>query len=73
MNGAHVDMLLTKMILGIIVTASSADGNIYIRRLCRCAAFIDYFDEGACVYVLMKKVLRRECVNICDYLQIATH
>ena len=73
MNGAHVDMLLTKMILGIIVTASSADGNIYIRRMCRSAAFIDYFDEGACVYVLMKKVLRRECVNICDYLQIASH
>ena len=71
-NRAYVDMLLTNMIRGIIVTASSADGNIYVRRLCRCAAFVYYFDEGAGEYVLIKKVLRRECVKIFDYHQFTT-
>ena len=37
-NRAYVDMLPTNVICGNIVTASSADGNIYVRRLCRCAA-----------------------------------
>ena len=37
-NRAYVDVLLTNAICGNIVTASSADGNIYARRLCRCAA-----------------------------------
>ena len=37
-NRAYVDMLPTNVICGSIVTASSADGNIYVRRLCRDAA-----------------------------------
>ena len=37
-NRSHVDVLLTNVIYGNIVTASSADGNIYVRRLCLCAA-----------------------------------
>ena len=40
---AYVDVLLTNMICGNIVTASSADGNIYVRQLCRCAALYNDF------------------------------
>ena len=32
-NRAYVDVLLTNVICGNIVTVSSADGNIYVRRL----------------------------------------
>ncbi|KAL5970336.1 Interferon regulatory factor 2 [Taenia solium] len=70
-NRAYVDMLLSNMIRGIIVTASSNDGSIYVRRLCRCAVFAYYLDEGVGDYVLIKKVFRRECVKIFDYPQFA--
>ena len=36
---AYADVVLTN----VIVTASSADGNIYVRRLCRCAALYNDF------------------------------
>ena len=39
----YVDVVLTNVICGNIVTASSADGNIYVRRLCRCAALYNDF------------------------------
>ena len=42
-NRAYVDVLLANVICGNIVTASSADGNIYVRRLCRCAALYNDF------------------------------
>lgn len=70
-NRAYVDMLLSNMIRGIVVTASSNDGSIYVRRLCRCAVFAYYLDEGVGDYVLIKKVFRRECVKIFDYPQFA--
>ena len=40
---ACVDVLLTSVICRNIVTVSSADGNIYVRRLCRCAALYNDF------------------------------
>ena len=40
---AYVDVLLTNEICGNIVTVCSADGNIYVRRLCRCAALYNDF------------------------------
>uniref|UniRef100_A0A0R3X3C6 IRF tryptophan pentad repeat domain-containing protein n=1 Tax=Hydatigena taeniaeformis TaxID=6205 RepID=A0A0R3X3C6_HYDTA len=70
-NRAYVDMLLSNMIRGIVVTASSSDGSIYVRRLCRCAVFAYYLDEGVGDYVLIKKVFRRECVKIFDYPRFA--
>ena len=42
-NRAYVDVLLTNVICGSIVTVSSADRNIYVRRLCRCAALLNDF------------------------------
>ena len=42
-NRAYVDVLLTNAICGNIVTASSADGTIYVRRLCRCTALYNDF------------------------------
>ena len=38
-NREYVDMLPTNVICGNIVTTGSADGNIYVRQLCRCAVF----------------------------------
>ena len=38
-NRAYVDMLPTNVICGNIVTTGSADGNIYVSQLCRCAVF----------------------------------
>ncbi|KAH9285023.1 Interferon regulatory factor 4 [Echinococcus granulosus] len=70
-NRAYVDMLLSNMTRGIIVTASSNDGSIYVRRLCRCAVFIYYLNESVGDYVLVKKVFRRECFKIFDYSQFA--
>ena len=40
---AYVDVVLTNVICGNIVTVCSADGNIYVRRLCRCAALYNDF------------------------------
>ena len=40
---AYADVVLTNVICGNIVTVCSADGNIYVRRLCRCAALYNDF------------------------------
>ena len=59
-NRAYVDVLLTNAICGDIVTASSADGNIYVRRLCRCAAlYNDYFAnyQLSTIYTLSQTAL----------------
>ena len=40
---AYVDALLTNVICGNIVTVCLADGNIYVRRLCRCADLYNAF------------------------------
>lgn len=67
-----VTMLLENMVQGVILTADSGTGDMYLRRLCRCAAFVYYFDESSGDYVLVSKVARRECVKIFDYQQFMT-
>ncbi|KAM7533630.1 hypothetical protein Aperf_G00000127302 [Anoplocephala perfoliata] len=67
-----VTMLLENMVQGVILTADSGTGDMYLRRLCRCAAFVYYFDESSSDYVLVSKVGRRECVKIFDYQQFMT-
>ena len=42
-NRAYADVALTNEICGKIVTVCSADGTIYVRRLCRCAALYNDF------------------------------
>ncbi|KAM3173419.1 hypothetical protein ACTXT7_012548 [Hymenolepis weldensis] len=68
----YVTMLLDNMVQGVILTADSTTGDVYMRRLCRCAAFIYYLDESSGEYIMIAKVARRDCFKIFDYQQFMT-